>query len=339
MNRQQLSHQFRTFAENCHDSSPLYEHLAMNIAEHDELLELASHAQQSQPVANLLFAAVHYLLLQGTPHDLAQYYASLVDEPHEAEHSFEHFECFCRHYREEIVALLNHKIVQTNEVRRCSYLYPSFCYMYEQGVKPLALIEIGTSAGLQLMWDKYSYSYGSSDKYGNSASKVHIQAEIRGDRSPFLLATSPPVTARYGIDLHPNDLSNPEHALWLKALIWPEHNARVELLEQAASYLDTESVQLIAGDGVQLLPQIASRIPTTSTICIFHTHVANQLPAAAKHALVEQVKALGQTRDVFHLHNNMWSADLQLDYWIDGTAYSHTVAETDGHGRWFRWKM
>ena len=46
-------------------------------------------------------------------------------------------------YREEIITLLQTKLVQTNEVRRCAYLYPSFSYIFNKVNKPLALIEMG----------------------------------------------------------------------------------------------------------------------------------------------------------------------------------------------------
>lgn len=83
-------------------------------------------------------------------------------------------------YREEIITLLQTKLVQTNEVRRCAYLYPSFNYIFNKVNKPLALIEIGTSSGLQLFWDQYSYSYGTGESYGNINSNVHVTSEIRG---------------------------------------------------------------------------------------------------------------------------------------------------------------
>jgi hypothetical protein len=242
-----------------------------------------------------------------------------------------------------MIPLLKEKKVQTNEVRRCSYLYPSFCFIYSQVKKPLSLIEIGTSAGLQLLWDKYCYSYGDNVIYGDLASDVHISSEIRGNNKPFLLPKSPPVASRLGIDLHVNDLSNSEDLLWIKSLIWPEHKERVQLFEKAASCFKKQSVKLsvklIEGDGIALLTDIALQIPENTAICIFHTHVANQIPENAKCELMNNIRMLGKNRDVFHLYNNMWDRDLHLDYFIDGREYNEIVAETDGHARWFKWKL
>jgi len=167
-----------------------------------------------------------------------------------------------------------------NEVRRCGYLYPCFFLVYAKARKPLSLIEIGTSAGLQLLWDKYAYSYNISDKtYGDVDSPVRIASEIRGDRTPPFLGVIPPVASRIGIDLHLNDLRDPEDRLWLKALIWPEHDDRRELFERAADCFKNHPVELVEADGVTHLPLVAERIPQDTAICIFHTHVANQMPS------------------------------------------------------------
>jgi hypothetical protein len=335
-----ISSLFRNFAlKECRGSSDLYEHLALKIAEDEELLQIAANARPGQPVPNLFFGAVQYLLLKGKEHELREYYHSIVEHPKDFQQSFHPFRDFCLQNKEEIISILKSKLVQTNEVRRCAYLYPCFCYIYAQVKKPLFLIELGTSAGLQLLWDQYCYSYGTNEWYGNPESNVHIQSEIKGENTPFLLQESPPVAARIGIDLHVNDLTNSEDYIWLKSLIWPEHRERLELFEKAASYLKKHRVNLIEGDGVALLPEIAKNIPEDTAIGIFHTHVANQIPKEAKWRLLEQVKEFGQTRDVFHLYNNMWDTKLHLDYFLNGKEYNKIVAETDGHARWFRWML
>ncbi|WP_017435188.1 DUF2332 domain-containing protein [Saccharococcus caldoxylosilyticus] len=340
MSLEVISERFRRFAiRECRDSSELYEQLALNIAEDDELLRLASAARSGQPIPNLLFGAVHYLLLKGYRHELREFYGSIVDQPRNPQHAFPYFRDFCIHYQEDITAMLTSKLVQTNEVRRCAYLYPSFCFIYNIAKKPLSLIEIGTSAGLQLAWDKYRYDYGLHETYGNPHSNVVITSEIRGERLPFLLPKSPPVAERVGVDLHVNDLQNEEDRLWMQALIWPEHKERRELFQKAARCLEKTPVRFVEGDGIALLPNIAAAIPEDTAICVFHTHVANQIPDDAKHMLLERIKGIGQTRDIFHLYNNMWDVKLHLDYFVDGEEYNKIIGETDGHARWFRWEL
>lgn len=301
MEREKLSFLFRNFAwKECHLSSPLYQQLSLKIAQDDELLAVASHALRGQPVPNLLFGAVHYLLLKGKDHPLRDYYPDLVKSPRKADEAFPAFRDFCLLFKDEIIPILRQKRVQTNEIGRCAYLYPSFCLIYNRVKKSLSLIEIGTSAGLQLLWDHYSYAYGGSHTYGHPSSPVRIESEIRGSRQPFLFPDSPPVAFRMGIDLHIMDLTDQEDFLWMRSLIWPEHQKRVRLFEKAARQLKKHPLRLIEGDGVEMLPKLARQVPENTALCIFHTHVANQMPDQVKQKLKDQIGELGRTQTVFH---------------------------------------
>ena len=328
MDKSQLSLRFKNFSNiECKGSSELYEFLSLKVSEDDEMLELCFEAKSGQPVPNLLFGAIHYLLLKGKEHQLKRYYTTLTNPPRKVEdETFFYFKDFCNVHREEIIPILKGKLVQTNEVRRCAYLYPIFSLIYNKVKKPLSLIEIGTSAGLQLLWDKYSYSYGTEES-------VHITSEVKGDNTPLILPKSPPVLSKIGIDLHVSDLRNYEDYLWLKSLIWPEHQERLELFENAAKCYKENPVELIEGDGVTLLKDVVERLPKATAICVFHTHVANQIPVVLKYELLEKIKEIGSKKDTFHLYNNMWDRKLHLDYFIDGVEYNETVGDTDGHGR------
>ncbi|UTR13048.1 DUF2332 domain-containing protein [Evansella sp. LMS18] len=335
-----LANKFNRFAtEECRGSSELYEYLSLQIAQDKEILELASHSQPGQPVPNLLLGAVHYLLLRGKEHKLKYYYPSIVPKPQNMEEIYPYFKDFCMENRGEIISLLKKWLVQTNEVRRCSYLYPVFNYIYETVKKPLALIEIGTSAGLQLLWDKYSYSYGTDEVYGNTASNVTITSEVRGANFPAAYMANPPVAVRIGVDLNTIDLTNEDEYLWLQALIWPEHEERRELLSSAAEYVKKSSVTLIEGDGTDLLMELEKEISEKYAICVFHTHVANQMPQESKSKLLKNVEEIGEKREIFHLYNNIFDGNLHLDFYSGAQGYRKKVGETDGHGRWFTWEL
>ncbi len=328
------------FAENeCKNSSSLYESLSMNIKDDRELLAIAAESPPGQPVPNMLLGAVHYLLLKGKKHELREFYPSLSNTVRDPGHAYAPFKDFCKTYQNEIIGLLKTKRVQTNEVRRTSYLYLCFCHVYQKAQQPLTLIEIGTSSGLQLLFDNYSYSYGDGQVYGDRDSSVRIHSEIRGESQPILLPESPPVAERIGVDLYVNDLSDEEDYLWMRALIWPEHKERVELFKKAAQLLKNDPPQLIEGDGVRLLDKLALYAPEDTALCIFHTHVANQMPEDTKYDLINKVTELAQTRDVYHIYNNMWDRDLHLDCYINGKLQSQVAAKTDGHARWFEWKL
>lgn len=147
------------------------------------------------------------------------------------------------------------------------------------------------------------------------------------------------MTTRIGIDLHLNDLNDPDDYLWLKSLIWPEHTERLNHFEIAARCVKEQTLELVEGNGVKLLNEISATIPQDSVICVFHTHVANQIPEEDKHELVNCLRKLGEKRDVIHLYNNMWDLNLHLDYYLKGVEHAETIAKTDGHGRWFQWLL
>lgn len=339
MTHQNLSTIFRRFSEReCRGSSLLYEMLSLGVSEDEALLSLAAFGEgRGQPIPNLLLGAVHYLLLKGKEHRLADYYPSITEQPKDPLNAFSNFKDFCQTYKQEILHILQTKRVQTNEVRRCGYLYPAFSYIYDQVKKPLALIEIGTSAGFQLLWDQYQYSYGSNETYGNRDSEVFIESECRTENQPSLLTKSPPVSHRIGLDLNIVDLTFDEAYVWLNALIWPEHKERRLLFKQAAKAVQEHKLDLREGNGIAMLPDIVKEIPSDSTICVFHTHVANQFSTDMKYELEGVISQIGKERKIFHLYNNMWDLELHLDCILGDKLYERTIGKTDGHGGWFEW--
>ncbi|WP_281975156.1 DUF2332 domain-containing protein [Halobacillus litoralis] len=336
----QLKKIFEDFAEiECEGSSLLYKTLALKIAEDEELLNLCSHAQEGQPIPNLLFGSVHYLLLQGKQHHLQAFYPSIVAETVQEGDPYPFFQDFCEVYREEIIALLRTKLVQTNEVGRCAYLYPAFCHIHQKTEKPLSLIEIGSSAGLQLLWDQYSYSYGTGKNYGNENSVVHLTSKVREGSMPDFLAAPPLVKDRVGVDLQISDLTDEEEYLWLKALIWPEHKERLHTFDKAVEQLRIAPPKLIEGDGVAMLSDLAGNSSEDEVLCIFHTHVANQMPETVKTELLQKVNRIGSKRDVFHIYNNISDRKLHMDSFFNGIKEERTIGDTEGHGKWFDWKL
>lgn len=98
-----------------------------------------------------------------------------------------------------------------------------------------------------------------------------------------------------------------DDAIWLDALIWPEHKERRKLFKQASKCLlhNRAAVDLINGDGIELLGDVSKEIPNDSVICIFHTHAANQMTTEMKNSLLDNIKRIGAKRDVFHIYNNV----------------------------------
>lgn len=341
MDDSDLAEVFRQFAYvECEGSSLLYEHLSLEIAEDKKLLELCSHARKGQPIPNLLFGAVHYLLLKDSNDSLAQFYSSINDDVSNKTAAFPYFKSFCLEHKDQIINILKSKLVQTNEVRRCAYLYPIFCYIYQKEKRPLSLIEIGTSCGLQLLCDRYGYEYDDNKIYGNKESCLTLHSKIRnGNLDREMLRTTPVIENRVGIDLHVNDLNNKDEYLWLKALIWPEHQNRLANFKNAARQFDRASVKLLEGNGVEELITISKDINKDSILCIFHTHVANQMSEEDKYTLNKNIEIISKTRDVYHIYNNMYDRKLHMDIIVNGIKTGCLIGNVDGHARWFDWLL
>jgi hypothetical protein len=109
------------------------------------------------------------------------------------------------------------------------------------------------------------------------------------------------------------------------------------MFDQAADYVLHNELTLIEGNGVELIDQYIEDIPSSNTVCVYHTHVANQMSIDDKKKLLRKIESIGATRDVYHIYNNVQDAKLHLDYYENGIGHFSTVAETDSHGRYFTW--
>jgi hypothetical protein len=339
-----LAHHFQRFGEReCVPASPLYGRLAVGIAGDAELLAIAATAR-ARPVPNLFLAAVHFLLLQGSAHPLAAFYPDLVadSQAQATGDPFPLFRAFCLEHTSAIASLLATRRVQTNEVRRCACLLPAFMVAARRmGNRPLALIEIGASAGLNLLWDQYRYDYGAGGQCGNPAAPVLLACELRGDRRPPLTAPMPAIATRVGLDLHPIDACDRDAALWLRALIWPEQRDRAVLLAQAIEVARQHPPPLLAGDAIALLPEVLANIPADAALCIYHSFTLNQFPSEARERFATLIAACAAQRDLaliaIEWREPYPSVDLSL--FQDGARADLRLAHCDAHGGWIEWLM
>jgi hypothetical protein len=337
----ELSRRFQRFARReCH-VSPLYERFSLGIADDPEVLAVAAQAKPGQPVPNLFLGAVHFLLLQGVQHPLATFYPSLSPAPSASADPYPSFHAFCLEHQGEILDLIATRMVQTNEVRRCGCLLPAFAQVAEQaGGRPLAVVEIGASAGLNLLWDRYGYDYGIGSHYGNPHSPVQIVCRLRNDRRLPLPAVWPVVAMRVGLDLNPIDVRDPDAALWLRALVWPDEEGRAELLQQAVQVARHDPPMLLAGNALDLLPEVLTTIPRDQALCVFHTHTINQFPPEARARLSALLAEHARGRDLYRVSIE-WLGDtypsLELISHKGGAKTEHLLAYCGSHGEWLEW--
>jgi hypothetical protein len=325
--------------------APLYVQIVRGVARDPTLKEFASHVKIGQPHANTILASVHFLVLRGAQHPLRRFYPNLNGGKRvEGEEAFPAFKDFVETHRAELAALIAKGVTNTNEVARCSSLHAGFRAVAKETGEPLHLIEIGPSAGLNMIWDKYRVRYtrcGESFDAGPADAELTIECELRGDKIPPLGPT-PKVASRVGLELNPVDLANPEQRDWLKALVWPDHIARFARLEKALDIASRDKPDIRAGDALALLPDALARIPEDRPVCVYHTYVTYQFSDTMREALDNILTIAGLRRPVWRLSAEgslarNGEAPLILGRYHDGTRETRTLALCHPHGAWLEW--
>ena len=202
---QQISGRYTAFAvDEARGASEIYERLSLAVAASPELLAFIASLPAERRQPNLFLAAVKHLC--GVPEDADQLIAVV-----RREHS-------------SIRGVMLSRTTQTNEPARCSVLLPLFARLPQ----PLALLEVGASAGLCLLPDRYGYDYGERriEPPDQSAPVFDCKAN---DAVP-LPVKLPRIVWRLGLDLNPVDLSSEDQVQWLEALVWPGQEQRAQRL-------------------------------------------------------------------------------------------------------------
>jgi hypothetical protein len=340
-----LKERFLAFAETeCKGNSVLYYKLSLQIANDSELLNIAASTRDGQPVPNIFFAAVHYLLLKNEDESLAKYYPSIQRSPI-TEIPFDLFKAFCLDNRHELKQIISTRIVQTNVISRCAYLMPIFLKLIKEEGRPTTVIDIGTSAGLTLNFDKYEYWYSGQKVYGESS--VLVKSNIIESPIPQVYPILQPIQ-KIGIDQNPIDPTDKDEVLWLKALVWADHLERFVAIDEALKLSDLKSIRFIKAEMIVDFEQVILKVERSQTLIIYATHVLYQFTQVQRDEFYAMLERIGQTRDFYFL--SVESLKSLLDKYhsketvIELTSFKSKqktvrfVAETNAHGNWIRWQ-
>ncbi len=256
---------YREFARDTRDESPTYEQLALAVAEDRELLGRLNRMPKPKRQPNLLFAATQYL---GGP----------VEAPAA-------FRDWALSRWADLVATMRERSTQTNEPARCATLLPVLAGLPQ----PLALLEVGASAGLCLYPDAYQYLFD-GHSIGRPDSPVRLDCEVGGDVP--IPSDVPEVVWRAGIDLNPLDVADEDDLRWLEALVWPGQPDRVVRLWAAAAIVRADPPTIRRGDLLAELPELAAEAPKDATLVVFHSAVLTYLSPQDRTAFVDLVDSL-----------------------------------------------
>jgi hypothetical protein len=315
-----LPEQFRIFAQGAaRDGATTYDVICRGIADDPDILALVAQAPLRQRRPNLLLAAVHFFLLGGTRHPLAGYYDTVQSitgggaPPAGAPRAdlVAAFKDFCLAHRAELLELIAVRSTQTNEVGRCTALLPALNVIAaaDPDGQPLTLLDLGTSAGLNLLFDSYGYTYrqrtdGAVLAAGRREAKVHLECTVRGALDDLPPLSLPPIAHRVGIDATPIDPTSDDGAHWLLACLWPDNLARFTRLREALVVARTTShpPEVFRGDIVDDLPAVVGRIAPSGPLVVFHSWVAAYLSPGRQAELVDTIRELARGRTLHHLY-------------------------------------
>ncbi|MGH2456898.1 MAG: DUF2332 domain-containing protein [Candidatus Limnocylindria bacterium] len=360
---QRLTRQYRDYArhEMMSHGSPIYSAICSGLAGDPQTGSLALFARPGFGTPLILLAAVHHLLLDGVGHPLGAYYPSVAGEAARPidDGLYPAFADLVATHRAAVEDLVASRTTQTNEAGRAVIVVPALGLIAAASDAPIALLEVGASAGLNLNLDRFGYVIGGRAT-GDPASPVQIRAEVRGELAPPVPAAVPRPSWRAGLDLSPLDVRDPATVGWLRALVWPEHVDRMAILDAAVGVAHAHPPRLVRGDLVDDLPALAGQAPSGSPLVVTDTWVLAYVEPARRRAFVAGLGALAAARGApvwlvsceseevlasLEVGLGQAPADdsgglstLSLHRFAPGRQATHRLLATcHAHGRWLRW--
>ena len=184
---------------------------------------------------------------------------------------------------------------QTNEVMRSAALLPGLLHVAARTGRPLVLLEIGSSAGLNLWCDRYRHDHGSW-QWGDPNAALTLSSAWQGF-VPVEASAHMQIVRRAGCDASPIDLQQPDEGLRLASFIWPEQAERLQRLHIAS----TEAARWLAQEGVAVEAQAAADFVTRElrapqrgcATVLMHSVVWQYIAAAEQIAITQQMEAAG----------------------------------------------
>ena len=332
---------------------PLYQALAETVAADPAVLEMIRSCEPEAHDPNMLLAAVQYLVLGGTPHPLRELYSDLPGASTSAlpADAGGRLVDFCDRYRGELTGLMNTRHIQTNETARCGGLAIGLAAAAQRIGEPVALIDDGASAGLNLALDEYRLDFGAAGSVGPADSPVILNCAMRAPL-PAELLRIPRITRRLGIDRAPVDLNDPDAVRWMLACIWPGKGRQSRA--RAAIELQADRPGLVRpGDMVaDLGPALREMHPQPTVVITSWSY--SYLPLSAREDFLAVLEEAGRHGPVAWVccdlvgivpafvpeapvrHGETPSV-LGLATFEGGDSWFRGVAFMHSHGEWLEW--
>jgi hypothetical protein len=241
---------------------------------------------------------------------------------------------------ERFAAFISHE-PQTNEVRRSACLLPGFLTVAKETSLPLRLFEIGASAGLNQLWDRYRYDLGEAGAWGDPSSPVRLDAAWSGGTPPLDASVS--VISRAACDRKPVDIRDPGARRRLEAYMWAGQFERLARLEAALAMALAADIRVEAEDAVSWTARRAIPEEGAATV-LFHSIFWQYLSAETQAVLTAAISELGDRSSVAAPFawlrmepppDNLADIHLRLTLWPGGE--ERLLAHVHPHGASVDW--
>lgn len=281
--------------------SPLYAGLLTHLA--DDLAQggpaaavLAGHAGDpgADALVLRLMGGVHRLVLARRAPGLALFYPSVGGRA-DVEAAWPALRDVLVEHLVELRAQLD-QAPQTNEVGRAAALVGGLHHLAQSRPGPVRLVEIGASAGLNLLADRFRVLAGDGRdgrSAGPATSPVVLEDAWHGPLPP--LPARFEVVERFGCDTAPLDARTDEGRLRLTSYVWPDQRARLERLRGALAVAAQVPVSVERSGAVDFLRRL-DLVPGTTTV-LWHSVMWQYLSPAEQAAATARIDELGSRAD------------------------------------------
>lgn len=343
---------FAEFAHTTASRAPLYARLSAAIANDEQVAALLLEAPVTQRQPVLLFACLHALLLARPSHELARWFPNLTAVPADDEEDpMPALRRLCAEEADEVATMLATRATQTNEIGRCALFLPVFGLLAHEVGGPLAHVDVGTSAGLNLLLPHHRYRYEPGGEVGAVDTPVTLTCGTRGDVP--VPTTMPDVAAAVGLDRSPIDVTDDDAVRWLEACVWPDQVDRFQRLRAAIALAREVGVDVRRGDAVMHTPAIVDEVSAMGHPVVTNSWVLNYLTGDQRRSYVAMLDGLGAQRDVSWVYlESPWLTPelpgpvgereversvLVLVRWRGGVRHVDHLADAHPHGYWLHW--
>ena len=229
---------------------------------------------------------------------------------------------------------------QTNEVMRSAILMAGLTEIAACTRRPLALHELGASAGLNLIPDRNAYDLGGA-RIGQVGSLLRLSPRWQG---PALPSARVIVATRRGVDLNPLDVTDAADRERLLAYVWADQTARLARLEAAIGIARQNPPKLDRAEAADWTEQ-RFRGRSGMTGVLMHSVAMQYFPAASKERIARHLHEAGARASAaapiawlrFEIADGEAARpSLTLTLWPGGA--ERVLATASAHGHWIHWR-